>query len=261
MEYKAPKTLILLKKCITPRRYVELLKLTNLSDRGLRVALKKLLNQGLITKNKDGLYILTEEGKRLVEELEAYELAGRLIKLVGADKVKKLLASELTKSETVQNLILVLLNWRDITSIYFSMKNDDNNDIDVFETRIIDLLPLEEKKLFQTLKTILSKLDRNYLRNYIYLFDESERDDILASIRDPFEPIWTGVYYPKFGLFDREMRKIEERERNINPNLLEPPLRDHVLRLLNIIEERKREVLKMWEKYREKRKTRIKKRK
>ncbi len=241
MEYKAPKTLILLKKCITPRRYVELLKLTNLSDRGLRVALKKLLNQGLITKNKDGLYILTEEGKRLVEELEAYELAGRLIKLVGADKVKKLLASELTKSETIQNLILVLLNWRDITSIYFSMKNDDNNDIDIFETRIIDLLPLEEKKLFQTLKTILSKLDRNYLRNYIYLFDESERDDILSSICDPFEPIWTGVS------IDEVMRKIEERERNINPDLLEPPLRDYVLRLLNIIEERKREIKKFLE--------------
>jgi len=253
MEPRAQKTLLIIKNCKNPASFTELKNRINISTQGLSLALKRLQQQGLITKNEEGRYVLTKEGRRFLEEIEAYELAGRLIKLVGADKVKKLLASELTKSETVQNLILVLLNWRDITSIYFSIKEED--DMYIFETGVIYMLPLEEKKLFQTLKTILSKLDRNYLRNYIYLFDEHDRDDILSSIRDPFEPIWTGVS------IDEVMRKIEERERNINPDLLEPPLRDYVLRLLNIIEERKREVLKMWEKHREKRKTRIKKRK
>ncbi|MCD6562675.1 MAG: hypothetical protein J7K23_02010 [Thermoproteales archaeon] len=74
MEVKAPKTIMVLKKCNKPRRYTELLRETKLSDRGLRIALKKLLSLEFLDKTDDGRYVLTEKGREILKEIEAVEL-------------------------------------------------------------------------------------------------------------------------------------------------------------------------------------------
>ena len=73
MESKAPKTLEVLKRCVRPSRYTELLRKINISDRGLRMALKTLIQKGWVKKLPSGEYVLTEEGKMVLENIKLQE--------------------------------------------------------------------------------------------------------------------------------------------------------------------------------------------
>jgi len=74
-----------------PKRFGELKRAAGFSDYGVYKALKDLEGAKLVQRLEDGGYALTEEGRRLVEEIEVGELARELARKLGPEAVKSCL--------------------------------------------------------------------------------------------------------------------------------------------------------------------------
>jgi len=78
-----------------PKRFGELKRAAGFSDYGVYKALKDLEAAKLVQRLEDGGYALTEDGRRLAEEIEVGELARELARKLGPEAVKsRLLAAE-----------------------------------------------------------------------------------------------------------------------------------------------------------------------
>lgn len=114
--HKRERLLLALKK--GPRHFKELLAASGLSDVGLIKALRDLQTKGIIVKLPDGRYVLTEEGRRLAEELEVEDLLAEALRKLGAAAVKAELElminlDQLERRTVLRNLYLgTRLIWR-----------------------------------------------------------------------------------------------------------------------------------------------------
>jgi len=70
----------------TPRRYSDFLRELGRPDKTIYVTLKQLLATGLIAKERDGMYAITEQGKAVLVQLELEETAGDLVRKLGHEK-------------------------------------------------------------------------------------------------------------------------------------------------------------------------------
>ena len=81
MERITPKTRTLLKLCERPSRFVDILRGTGFTTEGLRSALKRLQERGIIRRLEDGRYVLTDKGRELLEDVKAVEAITQLSEL------------------------------------------------------------------------------------------------------------------------------------------------------------------------------------
>jgi len=108
--------------CREPKRFTELLRETGLSKAWLAELLKNLVEEGLLEKLPDGRYVLTEEGKEVLEKfavsLEAEELLQESLERGYAAAVKKELEGVLKPVFAVEAVIRVLRAWAMATALW-----------------------------------------------------------------------------------------------------------------------------------------------
>ena len=78
-------------------RYSDFVKRLEKPDKTIYVSLKELLKNNLVRKNERGVYELTEEGRKLAEELEVYRLLREVLERVDIEIVRKNLEKILEK--------------------------------------------------------------------------------------------------------------------------------------------------------------------
>jgi DNA-binding PadR family transcriptional regulator len=71
-----------------PRRFSDFSRELGRPDKTVYVALKQLLAAGLIAKEADRKYLITEQGKAVLSELGLEETAGDLVKKLGPGKAR-----------------------------------------------------------------------------------------------------------------------------------------------------------------------------
>jgi predicted transcriptional regulator len=70
----------------SPKRYSEILRELRRPEKTVYVSLKQLLAAGLIRKEPDVGYVITEQGRAALVEEELEETAADLVKKLGAEK-------------------------------------------------------------------------------------------------------------------------------------------------------------------------------
>ena len=71
-----------------PRRFSDFSRELRRPDKTVYVALKQLLAAGLIAKEADRKYLITEQGKAVLSELGLEETSGDLVKKLGHEKAR-----------------------------------------------------------------------------------------------------------------------------------------------------------------------------
>ncbi len=69
-----------------PRRYSDLTRELGKPDKTIYIALKQLSAAGHVAKNGNGTYLITEEGRAALVELELEETARDLVKKLGPER-------------------------------------------------------------------------------------------------------------------------------------------------------------------------------
>ena len=59
--------------CETPKSFVEIHRESGIAQSSLAKFLKELQQEGFVTKTKNGKYVVTDEGKEVLEEIKAIE--------------------------------------------------------------------------------------------------------------------------------------------------------------------------------------------
>ena len=131
----SPRSRQILEMCSTPRRYTELKRKLELSDRGLYVKLKRFQRNGWLKKLPDGKYALTDEGKGVLENIRLQEA----LKILGEeDEFVKKLRIEVERRASLIAIYRALYIWH----LYFDMFRD-------YSFNIYDSLPAQvEKKIY-----------------------------------------------------------------------------------------------------------------
>ncbi len=73
----------------SPKRYSEILRELGRPEKTIYVSLKQLLAAGLIRKEPDLGYVITEQGRRALVEEELEETAADLVKKLGLEKAQR----------------------------------------------------------------------------------------------------------------------------------------------------------------------------
>ena len=131
----SPRSRQILEMCSTPRRYTELKRKLELSDRGLYVKLKRFQRNGWLKKLPDGKYVLTDEGKGVLENIRLQEA----LKILGEeDEFVKKLRIEVERRASLIAIYRALYIWY----LYFDMFRD-------FSFTVYSDIPVQvEKKLY-----------------------------------------------------------------------------------------------------------------
>lgn len=224
-----------------PLRFKELLAASGLSDVGLIKALKDLQRRGIIRKLPDGRYVLTDEGRRVVEELEVYELVREAIRRYDAETVRKhvekllksRIAAAVAETEVAETLIRILRAWALITPLW--VVYCENRRARASE---------RERRAVAAVEGVLRKLGGDkWYEKFSTLLNSNEREGIEAE-RGSGIPVcglapslltWEKIRGIP-GRVDEELAAIKQERLN----LLDTELRQHLLFLLRAIEERKR---------------------
>lgn len=69
-QISSPNIVKILKMCKQPTRYTDFIRELDISDTAIENNLKRLIKKGWIQKTEDKKYILTEEGRRILEEID-----------------------------------------------------------------------------------------------------------------------------------------------------------------------------------------------
>ena len=72
----------------SPKRYSEIQRELGRPDKTIYVSLKQLLTAGLIRKEPDAGYVITEQGRAALVEEELEETAAALVEKLGPEKAK-----------------------------------------------------------------------------------------------------------------------------------------------------------------------------
>ena len=228
----------LLAACKEPKRFTDLLGEVGVSKYWLSVALKELMHEGLIRKLPDGRYVITDEGKILAEETEVYELVREAIRKLGAETVKKnieeLLRKKITKAvsevDLAEALIKLLRVWANITAYW----------LECSQPSLSKHISREELKAVAAIESVLRELGRKdqWWRTFRTLVPEA---DIMEDYYKLGVSAVIGMV-DNFANLDNIIKSADQELSNIKPaiDLLDTNLRNHILLLLDAIEERKK---------------------
>lgn len=261
-------------------RWRDLKKNTMLPDSALYRHLKELQEIGWIKKTNDGRYILTNEGRDILEETEIYELVEEIIKKIGAKKTKEYIQrilerkieNVLTKADIVETIVHLLRAWSRATWAYNDInklvRGSKDEEFDIFDEKATYSLSSEEKKVIGHLFNILEEIGgKKWYKKYDYLltktekfgFLDYERNELYENIEkyDPFlhRMVVEKLSFKEKEIFRDEIKKIkkylEECDKELQEisqekiDLLNTSLRKDILKLLEIIEEKKNNTLKI----------------
>jgi len=154
--------------CKEPKRFSDLLKEIKFSTQGLSLALKKLQEEGILTKTDKG-YVLTEKGRAICEEIEVYQLLKKALEIVSAKEIKATLdlAMHLNRFDREVNLIklyIILLHLKAYVSRTYDMlefEEEVNHLVGITEEYVSALFPNFEKyhRKIQVLKRLIKERD------------------------------------------------------------------------------------------------------
>jgi len=137
---------VILQACKKPQKFSELKKLVPISKVSLYENLKRLQEKGLIEKLPDGRYILTEEGKKLAEEIEVYELVREILAREGARQFKtdlefKIRLDRQPRAVALVNMLKILLLIRYASYVgLVSLSMGDETDLNLLIDAVVKKL-------------------------------------------------------------------------------------------------------------------------
>jgi DNA-binding HxlR family transcriptional regulator len=232
------KKLRLLYACKESKRFTDLIEEVDVSRAWLSEALKDLVEKGLVSKTSDDRYVLTEKGRAFIEEREVMELVREAIRKLGAETVKKnieeLLRKKITKAvsevDLAEALIKLLRVWANITAYW----------LECSQPGLSKRISREELKAVAAIESVLRELGRKdqWWRTFRTLVPE-------ADIMEDYYKLGVSAVIGMVDNFANLDSIIESADRellNIKPviDLLDTNLRNHILLLLDVIEERKK---------------------
>jgi len=101
--------LTILNECRKPKRFSELSRAVNVSETALLKNLGRLMEKGLIKKTKDGYYILTEEGEKVLEKIEIFNLIEKVVKEISVEEIRANILLSLRRKVKDRVMVLVPL--------------------------------------------------------------------------------------------------------------------------------------------------------
>lgn len=149
----SPSVMTILTECKSPKRFSELRRKLTISKVSLYENLKRLQQRGWLKKTEDGSYVLTDEGRKVVEELEAYEVFLKAVREIGAREIKAALRLKLRlepkryeREKSLLNLFHALLKLRFWAYTSFEVRplvscTELDHLTDLFEEYLTTLMP------------------------------------------------------------------------------------------------------------------------